>query len=123
VLVVLGSDADRHRQVIADLQVDVQVNDEWQEGMASTLRRAVGLASECHAARCCCRAISIESRRRSSRSARSLAPVAIARVRVTVGRPHGPAVILPLEYYDEVLKLRGDTGARRCSINRRDRGA
>jgi molybdopterin-guanine dinucleotide biosynthesis protein A len=41
VLVVLGHDADRHKRVVADLQLDVRVNDEWQEGIAATLRLAV----------------------------------------------------------------------------------
>src|SRR5216683_1322200 len=44
VLVVLGHDADRHKRVVADLPLDVRVNDEWQEGIAATLRLAVGVA-------------------------------------------------------------------------------
>jgi CTP:molybdopterin cytidylyltransferase MocA len=41
VLVMLGWDADQHKRAIADLAVDVRVNDEWQEGIAATLRHAV----------------------------------------------------------------------------------
>jgi len=118
VLVVLGCDADRHRQVIADLQVDVQVNNEWQEGMASTLRRAVGLASERHAALmllACDQYRITPCDLRALRDAWRLSPsrACVSRWDNCTGLP----VILPFECYDEVLQLRGDTGARAVLYN------
>jgi molybdenum cofactor cytidylyltransferase len=44
VLVILGCDAEQHSRVIADMPVEVRVNDEWQEGIAATLRVAIGAA-------------------------------------------------------------------------------
>ena len=41
VLVVLGAEADRIRPVIADLDVGIVLNPDWQEGMASSLRAGV----------------------------------------------------------------------------------
>jgi CTP:molybdopterin cytidylyltransferase MocA len=113
VLVVLGCDADRHRRVIADLPVDVRLNDQWQEGMASTLRRAVGVASERRAASLllpCDQYRITPSDLRALRDTwrRSPAGACVSRW----DDYSGPPAILPFECYDDVLQLRGDTGAR-----------
>jgi CTP:molybdopterin cytidylyltransferase MocA len=113
VLVVLGCDADRLRQVVADLPVDVRVNDEWQEGMASTLRRAVGAASERRAASLLLpcdqyRITSCDLRALRDAWRRSPSGACVSRWDDCVG----PPAILPFECYGEVLELRGDTGAR-----------
>jgi len=50
VVAILGCDDAQHREVIADLPVDVRVNDEWAEGLAATLRSAVRAAKERQAA-------------------------------------------------------------------------
>ena len=119
VLVVLGCDAGRHRKVIADLQLEVQVNDEWQEGMASTLRRAVGLASERHAAALL--VLPCDQYRITSCDLRALRHTwRLSPSRACVSRWEdrtGPPVILPFECYGEVLQLRGDTGARPVLYN------
>jgi molybdenum cofactor cytidylyltransferase len=44
VLLVLGRDSDQHKRVVADLPIDVRVNDAWQEGIAATLRLAASVA-------------------------------------------------------------------------------
>src|ERR1700716_1366964 len=41
VVAILGCDEAHHREVIVDLPVAVQVNDEWEEGLAGTLRAGV----------------------------------------------------------------------------------
>src|ERR1700674_916202 len=46
VVAILGGDEAQHRKVIVDLPVDVRVNDEWEEGLAATLRSAVRAAKE-----------------------------------------------------------------------------
>jgi molybdenum cofactor cytidylyltransferase len=113
VLVILGWDADQHRQVIADLPVDVRVNHERQEGIAATLRHAVAVAS---ARRAASLVLSCDQYRitpddlRTLHDAWRLSPSAAC-----VSRWHdysGPPAILQIECYDEVLALRGDTGAR-----------
>lgn len=45
-LVVAGAHADEVREAVADLCVDILINDEWQEGLASSLRVAVGALGE-----------------------------------------------------------------------------
>jgi molybdenum cofactor cytidylyltransferase len=45
-LLVIGAHADEVREAVADLRVEILVNDEWQEGLASSLRAAVGVLGE-----------------------------------------------------------------------------
>lgn len=118
VLVVLGCDADRHRRVIADLPVEVCVNDQWQEGMAATLGRAVGVAIERRAASLIlpCDLYRITPNDlRTLRDTWLLEPSAAC---VSRGQDYaGPPAILPIECYAEILNLRGDTGARALLYN------
>ena len=41
-LLVIGAHADEMREAVADLRVEILVNDDWREGLASSLRAAVG---------------------------------------------------------------------------------
>ena len=50
-LLVVGAHADEVREAVADLRVDILINDEWQEGLASSLRVAVGALGEDDASR------------------------------------------------------------------------
>ena len=45
-LLVLGAHAAEVRDTVADLRVEILVNDDWQEGLASSLRAAVGALGE-----------------------------------------------------------------------------
>ena len=45
-LLVVGAHADEVREALADLRVEILVNNEWQEGLASSLRAAVGALGE-----------------------------------------------------------------------------
>ena len=45
-LLVVGAHAEEVREAVADLRVDILTNDEWQEGLASSLRVAVGALGE-----------------------------------------------------------------------------
>lgn len=45
-LLVLGAHADEVREACADQQVEILINDEWQEGLASSLRVVVGALGE-----------------------------------------------------------------------------
>jgi CTP:molybdopterin cytidylyltransferase MocA len=112
VLAILGCDEAQHREVIVDLPVDVRVNDEWEEGLAATLRSAVGAAKERQAALLVlpCDQYRIIPADLSTlyehwRWAPSIACVS------RWGHYAGPPAILPIHYYDDVLR-RGDMGAR-----------
>ena len=118
VLVILGCDADRHGRVIADLPVDVHVNDEWQEGIAATLRHAVDVAN---LRRSALLVLPCDQYRITPNDLRTLhdtwrqTPSAAC-----VSRWHdyaGPPAILPIECYEEISRLRGDTGARALLYN------
>jgi len=113
VLVVLGHDADRHKRVVADLQLDVRVNDEWQEGIAATLRLAVGVAIIRRAALLvlpCDQYRITPNDLRTLQDTWRLAPTVACVSRW--GDYAGPPAILPIECHEQVLSLRGDTGAR-----------
>jgi molybdenum cofactor cytidylyltransferase len=113
VVAILGHDAAQHREVIVDLPVDVRVNDDWAEGLAATLRSAVRAAKERQAALL---VLPCDQYRITPGDLRTLynhwrwAP-SIACVS-RWGRYAGPPAILPIHYYDDVLRLRGDIGAR-----------
>ena len=113
VLVMLGCHADLHRPVISDLPVELRVNEEWQEGMAATLRHAVGIASQRQAATL---VLPCDQYRITSNDLQTLHDAwRLTPSMACVSRWHdyaGPPAILPIEYYEDVLRLRGDTGAR-----------
>jgi len=113
VVAILGCDDAQHRDVIVDLPVEVRVNNEWREGLAATLRCAVRAAKERRAALLvlpCDQYRIIPDDLRTLyehwRWAPSMACVS------RWGRYAGPPAILPFDYYDDVLRLRGDVGAR-----------
>ena len=112
-MAILGCAEAQHREVIADLPVDVRVNDEWAEGLAATLRSAVRAAKERQAALL---VLPCDQYRIMPDDLRTLyehwrwAP-SIACVSRWGGYA-GPPAILPIHYYDDVLRLRGDIGAR-----------
>jgi len=113
VVVILGSNADRHRAVIANLPVEVRVNDEWREGLAATLRCAVDVAASHQAALLvlpCDLYRIVPEDLRALRDAWRLSPSTPCATRV--GRWAGPPAILPIQYHGHVLELRGDIGAR-----------
>jgi len=113
VVVILGSNADQHRRVISDLPVDVCVNEEWTEGLAATLRRAIGAAQQRRAALLVLpcdqyRIVPEDLRALSERWRLVPAKACVSRA----GCYAGPPAILPIEYHHDVLRLRGDVGAR-----------
>ena len=46
VFLVVGAHAGKMREAVADLRVEILVNEDWQEGLASSLRAAVGALGE-----------------------------------------------------------------------------
>ena len=113
VVAILGCDEAHHREAIIDLPVDVRVNDEWEEGLAATLRSAVRMARGRRAALLVLpcdqyRIIPEDLRTLSDRWRRAPSIACASRW----GRYAGPPAILPIHYHDEVLGLHGDIGAR-----------
>jgi molybdenum cofactor cytidylyltransferase len=119
VVAILGCDDAQHRQVIIDLPVEVRVNNEWEEGLAATLRSAVRTAKARQAALL---VLQCDQYRIMPDDLRTLyehwrwAP-GIACVS-RWGSYAGPPAILPVHYYDDVLRLRGDVGARSVLYDR-----
>ena len=113
VVAILGFDDAQHREVIADLPVEVRLNHDWQEGIAATLRSAVRAAKERDAALL---VLPCDQYRITPDDLRALYDTwrwtpGIACVS-RWGRYAGAPAILPIGYHDEVLRLRGDVGAR-----------
>ena len=113
VVVVLGANEHQHRTVITDLPVEVTVNQEWTEGLASTLRVAVCAAQRRRAALL---VLPCDQYRITPGDLRTLrdrwyAAPSIAWMSVSDGYA-GPPAILPDQYFEQVLELRGDAGAR-----------
>jgi CTP:molybdopterin cytidylyltransferase MocA len=113
VVAILGCDEAQHREVIVDLPVDVRVNDEWEEGLAATLRSAVRAAMKRQSALLvlpCDQYRIIPADLRTLYEHWRWAPCIACVSRW--GRYAGPPAILPIHCYDHVLRLRGDVGAR-----------
>ena len=113
VVAILGCDDAQHRQVIIDLPVEVRVNNEWEEGLAATLRSAVRTAKARQAALL---VLQCDQYRIMSDDLRTLYEHWRWAPRIACvsrwGSYAGPPAILPVHYYDDVLRLRGDVGAR-----------
>jgi CTP:molybdopterin cytidylyltransferase MocA len=113
VVAILGCDQVQHREIIIDLPIDVRVNDEWEEGLAATLRSAVRVAQGRRAALlvlpCDQYRIIPEDLRALYDHWRWTPCIACASRR---GRYAGPPAILPIHCHDYVLGLHGDIGAR-----------
>src|SRR5882724_483722 len=106
VVAILGRDEAEHREVIIDLPVGVRVNDEWEEGLAATLRSAVRVAQERRAALL---VLPCDQYRIIPEDLRTLydhwrwAPCIPCASRW--GHYAGPPAILPIHYHDDVLRL------------------
>ena len=113
VIVVLGAYEKEARAVIADLPAEVIVNEEWAEGLASTLRTATRVAQRQRAALLVlpCDQYRIVPGDLQTLHRRWLLTPANPCVSVW-GGDAGPPSILPVEYHERVLELRGDVGAR-----------
>jgi len=113
VVAILGCDEAHHRKVIVDLPLDVRVNDERTEGLAATLRSAVRIARVRRAALL---VLSCDQYRVTPGDLRTLHDrwrlvpwtACVSRWRDYAG----PPAILPVQYHEDVLALRGDIGAR-----------
>jgi molybdenum cofactor cytidylyltransferase len=113
VVAILGCNAEQHRRVIGDLPVNVSVNGRWAEGLAASLRCAVRTARARGAALLVLpcdqyRVVSEDLRELYGAWLRSPERACISRD----GDYVGPPAILPMGYYEHLLGLSGDVGAR-----------
>jgi CTP:molybdopterin cytidylyltransferase MocA len=114
VAVTLGCEQDRCRAEVADLPVTVLTNDNWAEGMASSVRLATEAAMADHAAalllmHCDQFAIIASDLVRLHDAWRSSPATAILS---RAGSYLGPPAILPARLFAAMLTLEGDTGPR-----------
>jgi molybdenum cofactor cytidylyltransferase len=114
VAAIVGSHGSDVASALADLPIDICWNHEWQEGMAASIRLAVTAARVSHAAAllvlACDQhritACDLQHLRDVWRENRGRACLSRA------GEHLGPPAMLPSECYDQLLRVRGDTGAR-----------
>ena len=116
VLVIVGRDGDAIRQTLRELPVEVYFNPAWPEGMASSVRLAVENAGQAEALLL----TPCDLPRLSSAHLRDLietwqngdAPIVASRYNETLGAP----LVIGRALWPELLKLRGDVGARRVIV-------
>ncbi len=113
VIVAQSSHGEAIADELHDLPVEIVVNSEWREGMASSVRRAVAAADEADALLlmpCDLPRISSEHLRALiEKFERENAPIVASRYNETLGAP----LIIARELWSELSQLRGDVGARR----------
>lgn len=114
VAVVLGCHHDRIGSVVSDLDLQIVINDEWEEGVAASLRAAtrVALGADAPAllvVHCDQYGITSENLIRL-RDAWAMSPSAAHLARD--GEHLGPPAILPSRLFPSLLNLTGDIGPR-----------
>ena len=116
VLIIVGRDAALIEAQLSDLSVEIVVNSDWSEGMASSVRAAVAaLANSSHGdglllTPCDLPLLSSAHLRALVEKYQSEnAPIVASRYNETLGAP----LIIARELWPELLELRGDVGARR----------
>ena len=113
VVVGLGHDAAAITDELRDVPVEIVVNAQWAEGMASSVRCAVENAGEAEAlllTPCDLPLLSsAHLRALADKFERQSAPIVASRYNETLGAP----MIIARALWPELLQLRGDIGARR----------
>lgn len=116
VLVIVGRDASAIEAELHDLPVEIVVNSDWSEGMASSVRAAVATVGDSSHADgllltpCDLPLLSSEHLRALIEKYQSEnAPIVASRYNETLGAP----LIIARALWPELLELRGDVGARR----------
>jgi len=119
VTVILGCRADRCAATIADLPLVTRLNENWMEGMASTIRVAASAAIQTCAAGLLI--VQCDQYRVTAADLQRLhagwTETKTRSCRSHHGEYFGPPVIFPARCFDALLKLSGDEGARRVLAN------
>ena len=116
VVVILGCHADRCSAAIADLPLSTRLNEDWSEGLASSIRIATRAAIEANAAGLLI--LHGDQYRLTSQDLQKLhAAWSLSKSLSACRSRHedyaGPPVILPASCFNDALNLQGDEGARR----------
>jgi molybdenum cofactor cytidylyltransferase len=121
VVAILGCDSEPCRAAIADLPVEVAINSEWQEGMSSSVRKAVQVAIDGGCAGLLI--ILVDQYQLGSADLVHLAKrwdlhpeqIAIS----TAGEYQGPPALFGTSFFAELQRLHGDQGAKSLLRNLR----
>lgn len=111
-LLVIGAHADEMREAVADLRVEILVNGDWREGLASSLRAAVGALDGSASALilgCDQPALGQSHLQRLLSGAAESASGCAATLH---GEAPGIPVMVSAAVLQEVHRLRGDSGLR-----------
>lgn len=113
VLVIVGRDAAAIEAELYDLSVEIVVNSDWREGMASSVRVGVAAAGEADAlllTPCDLPLLSVAHLRALiEQFERESTRIVASRYNETLSAP----LVIARELWPELLELRGDVGARR----------
>jgi molybdenum cofactor cytidylyltransferase len=116
VLVVLGAQAELCRTAIAELPVQVLENDEWQTGLASSIRCGISAVPESAAAAmlltCDQPHVSATLLRELIAASSGGRTIAASRYAETLGIP----ALFPRSSFCDLLALMGDAGAKRLLL-------
>jgi molybdenum cofactor cytidylyltransferase len=114
VAVILGCEAGRCAKPVENLPVVIRINDRWPEGMSTSLHCAVDFAAERGAGAVL--VLACDQYRLMPDDLAALNDVwqrSPASACVSRGEGYiGPPVMLPHAYFEQLRRLRGDTGAR-----------
>ena len=119
VVAILGCDIEACRAAIADLPVEVALNSEWQEGMSSSVRKAVQLAIDSGSAGLLIilvdqyQLVSADLVHLAKRWDLNPEQIAVS----TAGEYQGPPALFGSTFFAELQRLHGDQGAKRLLIN------
>ena len=113
VQVVLGSRAEELQSAIADLPIQIVINQDWPSGMASSLRTGLSTlqATTTHALILVCDQVALTADQLRQLLATSAAHPEKIIASAYGGQPGVPAVF-PSAFFDHLLAIEGDRGAR-----------
>ena len=122
VIVVIGANSERVTEAVSDLPVKIVYNANWQEGLASSLKAGLNrVETDCRAVMItlCDQALVTEGHLRLllDQWLAASSEIAASSYADTVGTP----VVIPAEFFPQLLALEGDTGAQSVLKNNADR--
>ena len=111
--IVVGANSEAVAQAVADMPVNVVLNEHWQQGLASSLKAGLNnVEPDCRAVMItlCDQALVTKDHLRRLLDLWLACPseITASAYAGTVGTP----AVIPAEFYPQVLALEGDTGAK-----------